>query len=214
MSTETSNTAERLQFREYYRTLTDNDLARLALYEDLMPAAREAITEELEARGLRDLSSFQKQFEEDAILAKAEGLSAFTPAKARPPVQKDLARNQQLLGLTGLLMFGLVGVHKWLLGDATTWRKEESLAVWLFLGLILIWDPMLRVVRGQASKKLVVWLVLALLQITMPAAVLAVPALGRLVSGYGSPLVVAILFSPAIAFAVHRGVKRIARRSL
>jgi hypothetical protein len=213
MSTETNDTAERLQFRERYRTMTDDDLARLALYEDLMPAAREAITEELEARGLRDLSSFQKQFEDDAILAKAEGLSAFTPVKARPPVQKDLARNQRLLGLTGLLMFGLVGVHKWLLGDATTWRKEESLAVWLFLGLMLTWDPMVRVVRGQASRKLAVWLVLALLQIAMPAAVLAVPGLGRRVSGYSSPLVLAILFSPAIAFAVHRGVKRIARRS-
>lgn len=186
MTTEMNDTAERLQFRERYRIMTDDDLARLALYEDLIPAAREAITEELEARELRDLSSFQKQFEDDAILAKADGLSAFTPVKARPPVQKDLARNQQLLGLTGLLMFGLVGVHKWLLGDATTWRKEESLAVWLFFGLMLTWDPMVRVVRGQASIKLAVWLVLALLQIAMPAAVLAVPELGRLVSGYSS----------------------------
>jgi hypothetical protein len=104
MSTETNDPAERLQFRERYRTMTDDDLARLALYEDLMPAAREAITEELQARGLRDLSSFQKQFEEDAIFAKAEGLSAFTPVKARPPVQKDSARNQRLLGLAGLVM--------------------------------------------------------------------------------------------------------------
>lgn len=108
MNIEPNDTVERLRFRERYKSLPDDDLARLALYEDLTPAARDAITEELEARGLRDLSSFRKQFEEDAILAKAEGLSAFIPVSARPPIQKELARNQQLLGRTLFAAWGLL----------------------------------------------------------------------------------------------------------
>jgi len=150
MSTGTNDTAEHLRFRERYRTLPDDDLARLALYEDLMPAAREAITDELEARGLRDLSAFRSRFEEDAILAKAEGLSAFTPVSARPPAEED-HNHHRLLGLTILAAWGLIVVHKWFLGDAPTWRNEESLAVSLGLGLMFTWDPMVSVVRGQAS---------------------------------------------------------------
>lgn len=42
--------------------------------ENVVPAAREAMTEELEARRLRDRSSFEKRFQEDAIVTKADGL--------------------------------------------------------------------------------------------------------------------------------------------
>jgi len=213
MNIESNDTAERLRFRERYRSLPDDDLARLALYEDLMPAAREAISEELEARGLRDLSSFQKQFEEEAILAKTEGLSAFTPVKARPRAQMDVARNQQLLGLTIFAAWGLVGVHWWLLGEATSWRKEAAIAMRLFAALMLTWDPMVNLVKGRASGKLLfqllpVWWVFGAL-----AAILAVPALGRFVAGSNGPLVLAIIISPVIVIVLHRAATRFASRS-
>jgi hypothetical protein len=70
MNIEPNYTAERLRFREYYRSLTDNDLARLSMDENLVPAARDAITEELDARAL-DLSSYRNRFEEEVAAAKA-----------------------------------------------------------------------------------------------------------------------------------------------
>jgi hypothetical protein len=57
VSIEPSNTDERIRFREYYKTLTDNDLVRLATDENLIPAARHSITEELEARGLDEMDA-------------------------------------------------------------------------------------------------------------------------------------------------------------
>jgi hypothetical protein len=103
MTLEPNHTVERLRFRERYRNLTDADLVHLALDENLTPTAREAMADELDARGLRDhLSSVRRQLEEET--------------RASP---EDL-KNLQLFGLAGLVMFGLVGVHKWVLGDATT----------------------------------------------------------------------------------------------
>jgi hypothetical protein len=58
MDIEPNLSAESLRFREHYRTLTDDDLVHLGIDQDLIPAAREVITDELEARGLQDLSSF------------------------------------------------------------------------------------------------------------------------------------------------------------
>lgn len=212
MNIEPDDTVERLRLRERYRSLPDDDLARLTLYEDLMPAAREAIREELEARGLRDLSSFQKQFEGDAILAKAEGLSAFAPVKARPPVRKELARNQRVLGLTILAAWGLVGVHWLLMGDTTTWRREAAIAMCLFSGLMLTWDPMGSVLNGQASRKIVFWLVLVSLQFAVLVAFLAVPVLIKYASNF-NPLQVAILFSPLLVLGVYGAVTRFASRN-
>jgi hypothetical protein len=70
MNIEPDYTAEGLRFREYYSSLTDNDLARLSMGENLVPPAREAMTEELNARGL-DLSSYKSRFEEEVAAAKA-----------------------------------------------------------------------------------------------------------------------------------------------
>jgi len=131
------------------------------------------------------------------------------PSGALPTEEK----HHQLLGLTGLVMFGLIGVHKWLLGDATTWRKEATLAVWLFLALVFTWDPTVRIVKGQASGKLVFWLILGWLYFATTAAPLAVPALGKVVSGFNPLLVAAIIASPAIVLGVHRAVRRFASRS-
>lgn len=207
MSTGTNDTGERLRFRERYATMSEDDLVRLAMDENLIPAAREAMTEEVEARGLRDLSSFKKRFEEDSFVTEADRLSAFIPASALSQ------KGHRFLVLTILLMLGLLGVHKWLLGDATTWRNEEVLAVWLFLGLMLTWEPMVCVVKGQASGGLLFWLALVSLQFAMLAAVFAVPAFGRFVSGFNPPLAVTILSSPAILLLIDRIAKRIARRS-
>ena len=205
MNMKPNYTAERLRFREYYRSLTDNDLARLSMDENLVPAASDAITEELDARGL-DLSSYRSRFEEEVAAAKAAGVLGGVPSSALPTEQKG---SHQLLGLAGLVMFGLVGVHKWLLGDATTWRKEGTLAVWLFWALVFTWDPTVRVIKGQASGKLVFWLILGWLYFAAIAATLAVPALGRLVAGLNPLLVVAAIASPATVI----GVLRLARRA-
>jgi hypothetical protein len=196
MTIEPDHTAERLRFRERYGNLTDDDLVHVAMDENLTPAAREAMAEELDARGLRGhLSSVRNRLEEEA--------------RALPKEQKD----HQLFGLAGLVMFGLVGVHKWVLGDATTWRKEGALALWLFWALIFTWDPAVRLVAGQASGKLVFWLVLGWLYFAAITAALAVPALGRVVSDFNPLLVLAVIASPAIVVGAQRLLRRFANRS-
>ena len=205
MSNEPNHTVERLRFREHYRSLTDDDLARLSMDENLVPAAREEITEELQVRGLGDLSAFRKRFAEEATVSRSEGFIGVLPRE-----QKDL----QLFGATVLVMFGLVGVHKWLLGDATTWRKEESLALWLFFALMFTWEPVIRLIKRQASGKSVVWLMLGLLYFAVNTAPLAVPALGRLVNGFNPLLVIATIASPAIVLGLRWALRRFASRSL
>ncbi len=110
-------------------------------------------------------------------------------------------------------MFGLVGLHKWLLGDATTWRKEVTLALWLFYALKFTWDPAARVVKGQASTKLVFWLILGWLYFAAIAATLALPALGRFLAGLNTLLVVAALASPAIVIGILRVAGRLPSRA-
>jgi len=73
MNVEPNYAAERLRFREYYKSLADNDLARLSMDENLVPAARDAMIEELDARGL-DLSSYKNKFEQEVAAAKAAGV--------------------------------------------------------------------------------------------------------------------------------------------
>ena len=202
-------TVERLRFREYYRGLTDNDLARLSMDENLIPAARDAITAELDARRL-DLSSYRNRFEEEVAAAKAAGVLGAVPSSA---LAMEHDGSHQLMGVAGLVMFGLVGLHKWLLGDATTWRKEGTLALWLFFALMFTWDPAARVVKGQASTRLVFWLVLGWLYFAAMAATLAVPALGRFVAGLNPLLVVAAIVSPAIVIGVLRVTGRLPSRA-
>lgn len=208
MNIEPDYTAERLRFREYYKNLTDDDLARLSMDKNLVPAARDAITEELDARGL-DLSSYRDRFEEEVAAAKAADILGSLPSSALPAEQKG----HRLLGLALFVMFGLVGLHMWLLGDATTWRKEGTLAVWLFWALVFTWDPAVRVVKGQASGKLMFWLILGWLYFAAIAAALAVPALGRFVNGINPLLVVAIVASPVIVLGAQRLVRRFVSRS-
>lgn len=59
------------QLQEYYRGLSDDDLARIALTAELTPEAREIIAQELKGRGLTDLSGFKRQMEEDAVVTNA-----------------------------------------------------------------------------------------------------------------------------------------------
>ena len=214
MDIEPNLSTESLRFRERYRTLTDDDLVHLAIDQDLIPAAREAIADELEAHGLRDLSSFKKRFEEDAANAAdartADLLPVFGPSRL---LMAD-AMNRQYFGFAGLVIIGLIGLHKWLLGDATTWRKEETLFLWLFFGLIFTWDPIVEVLKRRASGKLVWWLMLGLMYIGAVAAVMAVPPVGRVVATFNPLVVLAIFASPVIVLAIRKGARRIAVRSL
>jgi hypothetical protein len=154
---------------------------------------------------------FMQRVHEEVAFAKAEGVLGGVPSSALATVEKN--RSCQLFGLAGLVMFGLVGVHKWLLGDATTWRKEEALAVWLFWALFFTWEPTGRVFKGEASVKLVSWLILAWLYFAVIAASLAVPAMGAVVSGFNPLLVGAIVASPAIVFGACKVLTRLASRS-
>jgi hypothetical protein len=56
-----------LQYREYYRHLADDELARIALESELVPEARQALTEELRNRGMTDLSEYKKALHQAAI---------------------------------------------------------------------------------------------------------------------------------------------------
>ena len=57
---------QELRFREYYGHLADDELARIALTDQLVPAAQEALQEELQKRGLTDLSDYKRALDEAA----------------------------------------------------------------------------------------------------------------------------------------------------
>lgn len=124
------------------------------------------------------------------------------------------AKHRQYFGFTGLVIIGLIGLHKWLLSDATTWRKEETRFLWLFFALIFTWDPIVEVLKGRAFGKLVWWLILGLIYIAVTAAAMAVPAVGRVVATFNPLVVAAIVVSPAIVLAIGKGVRRFPARSL
>ena len=60
--------SDRKQLRQHYKRLSADDLARIALSADLTREAAAIIKEELQSRGLTDLSAFKRQMEEDALL--------------------------------------------------------------------------------------------------------------------------------------------------
>ena len=163
------------------------------------------MTDELTARGI-DLSSYQSRFAKEVAAAKAAGVLGGIPSSAL--VTEEPEKNHQWFGLAGLVMFGLVVIHKWLLGDATTWRKEQTLALCLFSALMFTWDPTVRLIRGQASGELVFWLVLGWIYFAAIAATLAVPSLGRVVASLNPLLIATAIASPAIVIGVRRAVRR------
>jgi hypothetical protein len=57
---------DRLQFGEVYSRLANDDLARIALANHLVPEAQEALTVELQRRGLVDLSRYKGAQKETA----------------------------------------------------------------------------------------------------------------------------------------------------
>lgn len=57
---------DRPQFAEVYSRLADDELARVALSGNLVPEAQEALTVELDKRGLADLSQYKHTLEEAA----------------------------------------------------------------------------------------------------------------------------------------------------
>jgi hypothetical protein len=60
------------QFAELYRRLPDDELARIALANHLLPEAERALTGELQRRGLTDLSEYKKALEESAAASSPE----------------------------------------------------------------------------------------------------------------------------------------------
>jgi hypothetical protein len=87
---------DRQQLQEYYRGLPDDDLARIALTAELTPEARDVIGTELQGRGLKDLSVFKRQMEEDAVLTN--------PARYNE-VSWEMERKWKLsIGIAGLVM--------------------------------------------------------------------------------------------------------------
>jgi len=63
---------DRLQFAELYSRLADDELARIALENQLVPEAHEALAVELQKRGLNDLSEYKRNFEEAAAASSVE----------------------------------------------------------------------------------------------------------------------------------------------
>jgi hypothetical protein len=78
------------RFSEYYRTLADDQLARIALEDELIPDAKEALGKELRRRGISDLSEYKEVLDES---------KASTMAMLEQPVQSS-----------GLLQFRLWGL--------------------------------------------------------------------------------------------------------
>jgi hypothetical protein len=58
--------SDKWQFREYYGRLADDELARIALLDHLVPEAQETLTDELQKRGLTDPSEYKRTLAESA----------------------------------------------------------------------------------------------------------------------------------------------------
>jgi hypothetical protein len=67
---------QELQFREYYGHLADDELARIALTDELVPEARQALKEELQKRGLTDLSEYKTAVDQAAADRREEAKGA------------------------------------------------------------------------------------------------------------------------------------------
>jgi hypothetical protein len=61
-----SSMFQELQFREHYSRLADDELARIALENELVPEAQRALSEELQKRRLTDLSKYKAALEQAA----------------------------------------------------------------------------------------------------------------------------------------------------
>jgi hypothetical protein len=108
-----------LRFNGVYRRLMDDELARVALEGNLVPEAREALTIELQKRGLTDLSEYENN------LAQAAAVSSFENQLA---IQAQMKR--QLL--SWLLTFfawvmALFVPFAWLISPNRTDNFEVSL---------------------------------------------------------------------------------------
>jgi hypothetical protein len=64
--------SDRQQFREYYGRLADDELARIALSNHLVPEAQEALTDEMQKRGLTDLTEYKRALDEAAAASSPE----------------------------------------------------------------------------------------------------------------------------------------------
>jgi hypothetical protein len=112
---------QELKFREYYCHLADDELARIALTDDLVPEARHALSEELQKRGLTDLSDYKKALDQAAAHRKEEAQRSLYVLKAKVAV----------------IVFGYPAI--WLLYHATGWLgvRDEYVRSDITLGLLL-----------------------------------------------------------------------------
>jgi hypothetical protein len=55
---------DELRFANTYRGLADDELARIALSNNLLPEAQEALTSEMQRRGLTDLSEYKRALDD------------------------------------------------------------------------------------------------------------------------------------------------------
>ena len=74
-----------LRFRECYRHLPDDELARCALEDELVPEARQPLAEELHHRGLTDLSAYKSRLDQDAAQS-----SSGTDREAMAPAEDPM----------------------------------------------------------------------------------------------------------------------------
>jgi hypothetical protein len=66
---------DRQRFADLYGRLADDELARIALSNNLVPEAQEALTVELQKRGLNDLSEYKRLLEDAATSSFPESPS-------------------------------------------------------------------------------------------------------------------------------------------
>jgi hypothetical protein len=149
---------DKQQFREYYAGLPDDQFQMVALKADLLPEAREAVTEELQARGLTkaDLKAFRRELRRNRVLAKqSEGvarerrwdfemqvhlvflvLSGWAGAVLIPMTVTDGRRDWDAVSVLAALLAGscLLGVWAWKKGK----RVLFVLSAVVPLGLLVL----------------------------------------------------------------------------
>jgi hypothetical protein len=110
-----------LRFREYYGHLADDELARIALTDELVPEAQQALKEELQKRGLTDLSEYKRALEQAAAYRKEEAQQTLYVLKAK----------------VAIIVFVYPTI--WLIYHATGWLgiHHEDVRAQITMGLLL-----------------------------------------------------------------------------
>jgi hypothetical protein len=130
------------QFRERYVSMSDEELAALALTGELVEEARLQLDAELRSRGIKDLASFRRLAEED----DEQLLEHY---KHRFEKHKEAAYLRFKVVVGGCILLALIEILNWHQG-----RHDSVLSGFMVMGGIIIFYWIYLKLRLTVAKKL------------------------------------------------------------